>query len=428
MRYALLLLFALLPLQWFIVTLPVLGRLPLHLVAMLVFTGGVLAWLRPRAFRDVYRLSAPLVWAHAALVTVWAGAAFYHGQSTRDAAEQGILLVAFLAVAAGVHHVLARRPDRLLDTLRWSAAVAVGSLILALAVSTLINGVNAGGVIQSSVASGDPEVLTRGLFQPAFEGFGLTGEQAKSNLRHEIFGAILVSALVSAVAGALRPPTSSTAQWLLRLSTALAVLLVVTSLSRAVLLAACAWPVLALWRVLRSGTFTVRQAALTVGLAATALGLAAVGVLSVVWARFTQDTSSYEARQGLFQQSVEFLSEHPFTGGFETAGASSHNLVIDTWLRAGILAAAAAVIVIAWMASLLIRTAVDLHREPRWMVPAVALLALPLVRAFTVGGGALPPVQWVCLGLAVGLLAWRTGQRAAPARVPLEPVARPISP
>lgn len=413
MRYSLLVLFALLPLQWFLVPVPLMGPLPLHLLALLLVTGGTVAWLRVRAFRAVYSLSAPFLWANAALVTIWAAAAFYHGQSPRDAVEQGILLVTFLAVAALVHHGLVRDPDRFLDALRWSAVVCVGSLLFALVVATTINGVNAVSVIQQSIGSGDPTALTRGLFQPAFEGFGLTSEQAKSNLRHEIFGAVLLSALVSAAAISLRPPTSPVARWLQRASVALAILLVVTSLSRAVVVAACAWPVLALWRVLRTGRLTPQQAALTAGAAGAALMLGATGVLSVVWARFAEDTSSYEARQGLLQGALEFLGANPFTGGFDTAGASAHNLVIDTWLRAGIVAAVAAVVVIGWLAAILFRTVGELPQERPWLIPVAAALALPLVRAFTVGGGALPPVQWVAVAMVVGLLAWRTGQRSS---------------
>jgi hypothetical protein len=41
------------------------------------------------------------------------------------------------------------------------------------------------------------------------------------------------------------------------------------------------------------------------------------------------------------------------------------------------------------------------------MLPVTAMLALPVVRLFTAGGGLIPPVQWVALGVAAGFLAYR---------------------
>ena len=56
-----------------------------------------------------------------------------------------------------------------------------------------------------------------------------------------------------------------------------------------------------------------------------------------------------------------------------------------------------------------------LHLEPAWMLPVAVMFALPLVRIFTAGGGLIPPVSWVGLGLAVGFLAYRRAQIRADA-------------
>jgi hypothetical protein len=42
-----------------------------------------------------------------------------------------------------------------------------------------------------------------------------------------------------------------------------------------------------------------------------------------------------------------------------------------------------------------------------WVVTVTAMLLLPLVRMFTAGGGLIPPVSWVGLGIAAGFLVYR---------------------
>ncbi len=96
-----------------------------------------------------------------------------------------------------------------------------------------------------------------------------------------------------------------------------------------------------------------------------------------------------------------------WTGGVTTAGASSHNFVIDSWLRSGIFGGICALVVGFLVVGLLIRLAVNLHREPLWVLPTAALLSLPAVRMFTAGGGLIPPVSWIGLGVAAGLMAYR---------------------
>jgi len=50
--------------------------------------------------------------------------------------------------------------------------------------------------------------------------------------------------------------------------------------------------------------------------------------------------------------------------------------------------------------------AARVHREPAWFVPVVAVLAIPVVRLWTSGGGTIPPNEWVALAFVVGVVTW----------------------
>ena len=124
----------------------------------------------------------------------------------------------------------------------------------------------------------------------------------------------------------------------------------------------------------------------------------------VLYIRFTEDTTSYTARESLYSTAFSEIPSHFLTGGVDTLGASSHNYVLDSLLRAAS------------------------RRDPRrsgvpvdpadlagparanapctdWLVPVAAAFALPLVRLATSGGGLINPVEWVTLGFITGALA-----------------------
>ena len=401
MKWPLLLLLAVLPLQWFVVV----GPLRLHIVAMLVFLAIVVLRLRGQAFLPVLRVAAPFVVANVALCVIWLGAAVYHGLGAQQPVQQLAYLAVFVAVGTLVHRGLS--DDRWIGVLRWSALVAVTSLLVALSISMAVNGVNAAAVFGQTIASADPQILQQELFRSAFAGFGFNEDSVRGNFRHEVFGALVVAMTMSAACVGLRPFGSVPARRLYVVSMVLGTTLVVLSLSRSIMIAAAAWPLLAVLRGLLGTRITPRLLGGAL-LAGTGVGvLAATGAMQVLWVRFTQDTGSYEARDGLYERAFENIGANALTGGVATAGESSHNFVLDTWLRTGVFGAVAAVTISVLLLGLLLSLAVNLHREPAWMLPVAAMLLLPLVRMFTAGGGLIPPVSWVGLGLAAGFIVHR---------------------
>jgi O-antigen ligase len=249
--------------------------------------------------------------------------------------------------------------------------------------------------------------LQRELFRTAFTGFGYDEEAVRGNIRHEVFGGVLAAMYVAAWATRLRPLTSTAQRVVFNASFGLGVLLIIVSMSRSVMLAALAWPLLSFLRSVVTFRLSGRQVALAFGAVAAVLLAVFSGFASVLYVRFTQDTSSYEARDDLLQLAYSNIADNFWTGGVETAGASSHNFILDTWLRSGVFGAVAAtaivVVLVGLWASLIARIGV----EPAWMVPVTAALALPIVRLVTAGGGLIPPIQWVLLGFVAGAMAYR---------------------
>ena len=402
-KWCMLALLAVLPLQWFVIA----GPLRLHLLAMVLFALVVLMTHRGTAFQPVLRIALPFVVANAVLCVVWLATNGYNGLGFRQPIQQLLYLGIFLAVGTVVYRGVSLDTKGFVELLRWAALVTSLTLILGLSFSMITNGINPGTVFAKMISSGDPEVLQKELFKSAFTGFGFGEEAVRGNFRHEVFGSVLLAMCVSAACAGIRPFKSRRQRVLYRFSIGLGAALVIVSMSRSVMIATAIWPLLALLRPMLAGRLTPRVVgAALLGLAVT-VALSVVGLATVLWVRFTEDTGSYEARDRLYEEAYENIGDHFLTGGVTTAGASSHNFVVDSWLRSGVFGGISALVVGFIVVGLLIRLALTLHREPAWMLPTAALLALPAVRMFTAGGGLIPPVSWIGLGVAAGLMAYR---------------------
>jgi O-antigen ligase len=100
---------------------------------------------------------------------------------------------------------------------------------------------------------------------------------------------------------------------------------------------------------------------------------------------------------------------------------SPHNLILDAWLSAGIVGAAATVLFLsAYLRIWLREVRRYLTGAPGWVLSlrhfwVIAVGVIPLVRAFT-GGNNLHLNGWVCVGMVFGLV--EANRRAAAARSP----------
>jgi hypothetical protein len=408
---ALLFVFALLPLQWIAVPGVPFGMDSLHELAILCFTVFLLVRLRARTYAPALRTAAAFVVVNLYMLGAIAASQLYFGLSLVPAARHLLYLASAIAIAGFFCRAVRMADPAVIAAARMSCLVLCVSLLIGLGLAMAVNGVNPVAVLGRTLAAGDPEIFQKQLFKSAFSGFGRVEGEVSGNLRHEIFGALLLAMSVSTWAMRVGASPTRWQERLYRLSMVLGVVLLLLSMSRSVLLAAIAWPLLAALRSLRRGEMSGRQLAI-VGAGVVAVGgLVVSGLGAVIYNRFFIDTASYEGRAGHYSDALSVVADHWVTGGYDTVGQSTHNLVFDTLLRNGIFAALPALLVVGVVAATMVWLVARLDRLPPYMVPVTAALALPLVRMATIGGGAISPVSWLALGFVIGVLAAR---RAAP--------------
>ncbi|WP_324275687.1 hypothetical protein [Blastococcus brunescens] len=254
MSVALLVLFALLPLQWIAAPAVPFGMDSLHELAILCFTAYLLLRLRAHAYAPALRTGATFVVANLYMIGAIAASQLYLGLPLVPVARQLLYLASAIVLAGYVCRALRVTDSAVIAAARLSAVVLCVSLLVGLGLAMAVNGVNPVAVLGRTVAAGDPEIFQREIFRSAFTGFGRAEGEVAGNLRHEIFGALLLSMLIST--WAMRVGVNPT-RWqsrLYRLSMVLGTVLLMLSMSRAVLLAAIMWPLLAVLRSLRRGS------------------------------------------------------------------------------------------------------------------------------------------------------------------------------
>lgn len=422
LRWAMVVFFLLVPLQWVGLGSSPLGATRLHQVAVLGVAVVILLIHRARAYSPVVRTAAPFIVVTIYMLLGWAAIDLYNGRLPTDPVQEFLYLGAFVAFGTAFYRAASGSVPGLLRTLRWAGPLAVLAFVVCFGLAMAVHGVNPGVALNRSIAAGDPELFQEEVFKASFPGVGLSEDFIRGNLRHEIFGSLLLSVLISTWASRFGPRTTVWQHRAIRTATIVLVVLLAVSMSRAVLIAAAVWPLLSMLRALRRGTFSGRQ--LTV-VTMAALGLAvamAAGLAQVIWVRFTSDTTGYEARAGNYDDAFDAISQVWLTGGYETAAASSHNFVFDSFLRGGIFVGVPALAILVVLIVRFFRMVLALPRLPDWMIPVTAALALPVVRMLTAGGGMIPPVQWVALAFVFGVLAYA---RAAPPWIDQAPPPEP---
>jgi hypothetical protein len=418
--------FAALPLQWYVVFQTPFGAARVHQLAILGFAAVFFCRYRPRALAPLLNAVWPFVIANVFMLTIWSVIQIYHGGLPYGPVQEFMYLAVFLAMGTFIYRAAIGVEPGGVEVLRWSAAVASVAVLGGLSLSMLRNGINPVQVLTETIRSADPEILQKQLFKSSFTGFGYDEETVRGSIRHEVFGAVLCAMYVTAWAMRYRPPRGTITRAVLRLSLILSALLLLVSLSRSIMIAAAVWPVLAFARSARRYALSVRQMVLAyVTLALVGVGLAS-GFALVLWNRFTTDTSSYQARESLYNEAFSNIGSHFLTGGVDTVGASSHNFILDAWLRGGILVMLSAAAILGMIGLTWIALGRRMHKQPDWMVPVVASLALPIVRLGTAGGGLINPVEWVTLSFVAGVLAMHWSRRSDDSRRASPPEAASV--
>src|SRR3712207_4538589 len=365
MRAFLLVVFAALPLQWFLVPGLPAGTQRVHLIALVLFTAYGLARYRAHVFVPVLRVALPVLISLAVFVAVWIAMSIYHSVVVRPALQEAVQLFTLLVTGTVVYRAASLPSTRVLEAARWAALAASVSLVLALSLSMIANGVNPVATFGQTIAQADPEVLQKELFRSAFAGYGFSADEVQGNIRHEVMGSVLTAMCLSSAAARLRPFTSLRAARLYRFSMGLGAALILVSLSRSVMLAAAICVGLAVVTQARRLGITRRQLVVVSVSLTTVLILLATGFLSVIYVRFTQDTGSYESRDRLLGEALAAIPQHFWTGGIDPAGSSSHMFIVDSALRAGVLGGLSALVIVVLLVLLFLQLTRRLPTEPR---------------------------------------------------------------
>lgn len=395
---------ACIPLQWFAVTPSPIGELRMHQLAMFGLTGCIIATYGFARIGEATRRLQFFIAANVYMLVLTSTLDVYNGVPPIQPTQSMLYLISFTAISAFFYMAAIDPRHYLIDALRWSAVVTLSILIFAFGVSLLKNGINPLAIVQQTIVTADPSILTQQLFGQAFVGFGFDLETTQVQIRHEVFGGMLLSMYVASWARSRRPFTEPRQLVLYRIAMAVGTLLVLLSLSRAVTLAALLWPLILLTRAILSGRVSGAQlTAVAVSLIGLG-GVAASGFLVVVWDRFTEDTRGYEARSGNISLAIDRILDNFWTGGVVTEGTSSHNFILDNFQRGGILVAIPTVIVFLYIfgvwASLLLR----IRTLPLEMLPVAAALALPVFRMMTQGGGQISVNGWMTMAFVTGVI------------------------
>ncbi|MDQ4038438.1 MAG: hypothetical protein M3313_08835, partial [Actinomycetota bacterium] len=244
-------------------------------------------------------------------------------------------------------------------------------------------------------------------------GFGFDLDTTQVQIRHEVFGGLLVSMYVASWAKAKRPFTHPRQLLYYRAAMVVGTLMVLVSLSRALTLAAILWPMLLFIRALLSGRINGAQLTAVIVTVIGTVGLGISGFLTVVWDRFAEDTRGYESRTENISLALQRIADNFWTGGVVTEGTSSHNFILDNFQRGGILVGIPTLIVFFYIFGVWLSLLVKIRTLPAELVPVSAALALPIFRMMTQGGGQISVNGWMSLAFVTGVVhAWRRREEA----------------
>lgn len=278
----------------------------------------------------------------------------------------------------------------------WASPITVAVTLGELLQRTVENGLDPGVVLRTTLLELDTNLLIFGVFRQGLA----TGDVVQpANIRHEIMAAVVVAVLVTMLAGHVRRATRVVAA----VSSAVGAGLVILSLSRSILL-----PLVIV--ALGVGIRALLRSTLTKASAAGVLMLMIISPVAgpLLYARFVEDTGSYEYRLGAFSYSADELLSRVVGGGapIERAEDSTHTLVFDLLFQAGWLAGLAAAVIVVVFAKYTVTAYARYFRSGSLLdfVPFTAG-TLAIVRAFTIGGGYLHQVEWIEFGILVALVA-----------------------
>jgi hypothetical protein len=310
-------------------------------------------------------------------------------------------------------------------TQRWlvlSGATAGITLAAAFSLALLRQHANPLQILGDAIAQANPDIITYRLLRSAFRTDEDLAEVA-ANLRHKVFVGLLVAVFLGLACSKIIERRRRIVRGLLAAAGGFGFALVTLSLSRSTTACMLVPFVLYPLRLLvRNRARPVQAVALALAVS-TILAVLISPVGELLYVRFTA-TGSYESRITAAGPSfLEDFEGSALVGAHKSAVEKSpHNFILHSWLSGGILAGAAATVLLLSLARIwLIEAKRYLTNGPGWVVPVEQIWVLgigvvPLVRSFT-SGNQFHMVEWTAIGLFLGFTFAneRAARRAAPA-------------
>lgn len=403
---------AVLPLEWITVT-PAAGGFikPFHLAAIAFIVVSFARWRPGLVVLPMWRRHLPLFGSYLVLL----GAAFAASIAYPDPYlaptlifRQGTYVVTALIIAGCVPLLIGRRAQR------WLALSGIASALLLMAAFTYsmaLQNTNPLTLIGRALAEGDPDIITYELLRTAFRTDENLAEVAAS-LRHKVFLGLLVGVFLGLACSSIIERRHRLLRGAIALGSGAGCMVALLSLSRSTILCLSVPFLLYPLRILVRNRARPSQAVAIAVAVAAGLAVLISPIGQLLFTRFS-GSDSYTAR--LTAAGPGFVAELQGSALIGAArstlpvGASPHNFVLNSWLAGGIVAGAAAAVMLFALGWLWLREA---HRyltdRPGWVVPVeqmwlLGLGVIPLVRFFT-AGNQLHMVDLTAMALFVGII------------------------
>ena len=327
----------------------------------------------------------------------------------------------YFLISVSIIITLARVKHETYKKLAYLGPVAAAIFLLSFLYSAQIANVNLIALFVQAIKTGDSGLLMFQVFKATMvAGAGESVEELRSNLRHGIAEAILISSIIS-YSFARNFIEKRSHVFIINSANIVIMFVVMITLSRAVILSAIFCIAVLYFFVSfsdeakkgKSPNFFGKYVLYFLLPCVTLILTFEFGLIDLIASRFfsSDQAGSYSGRLDVLNDTFKYIKE----GVILPSSIRSfdppvpHNIMLSAWLATGLLGLIVSSCF--WLSigltmtnKILLAIKSRASYVPISYVGAVALLSLPFIRAVTAGGG-LTASSWAALGLAYGVIA-----------------------
>jgi O-antigen ligase len=413
---AVLLTFALGPLQWITLVDVGLALKPVHPPFFLAAALGWAAFVRGQVPAKLVRAAGPFILLYGGYLfmllmsVMWGGSLTFVLKYT----------IYFLSALGFMFLLSTYEYDRLMRLLFWAGLSASLFFIGFAAVSLAAKGINLISVIGRALSTGNPALLQFMIFRNLFDlqNGPITEDSLTVALRHTSLGFIYIGFLFAAATA-----KGNYLSWAaMFISSAIILLSVSRGVTLAVILALSPLLFGLLRKVPTTMYFTVLSLVAGIILLPALVDLS--GVAQIVDDRF--GSFGQDGRLGMYEIALGLINERPLMGfgvghRYDYGGAipfQVHNLFLGAWIQGGILCLVFALGFTAYLVALYFKRVSFFIADPSKLC-LLGVLILPLFRSQISGsGGAYTLPEWICIAIVLALFAVAPERKRSESRTP----------